>query len=149
MHLTLAAVGRARDGPVRRQIDDYIKRLPWAVSLIEVAEADGPDRKAREADKLLAAVPDGAALIVLDERGRGLTSREVAGWIGHRRDEGMRHLAVLIGGADGLDDSVRQRADLVLALGKLTWPHMLVRVMILEQLYRARTILIGHPYHRD
>ena len=108
-----------------------------------------PERQVEaEADELLAAVPPGAALVALDERGRDLTSEALAGQLGRWRDEGARAAAFLIGGPDGLGAAARERAALVLSLGRMTWPHMLVRAMLAEQLYRATTILAGHPYHR-
>ena len=84
----------------------------------------------------------------MDERGRDLKSRELADRIGRWRDDGVQDLAFAIGGADGLSQAVRDRADLLLAFGRATWPHMLVRAMLAEQIYRAQTILSGHPYHR-
>ncbi len=108
-----------------------------------------PERQVEaEAEELLAAVPPGAALVALDERGRDLTSEALAGQLGRWRDEGARAAAFLIGGPDGLGAAARERASLVLSLGRMTWPHMLVRAMLAEQLYRATTILAGHPYHR-
>ncbi|MGO1120443.1 23S rRNA (pseudouridine(1915)-N(3))-methyltransferase RlmH [Rhodovibrionaceae bacterium A322] len=157
MHLHLIAIGRAKAGPLRDLYDLYAGRLGSAsllgpLTLREVEEKKalkGPELKSREADLLLAAVPQGARLIALDERGKELDSPQLAQKLGSWRDEGIRETAVIIGGADGLDPRVRQRADLVLAMGRLTWPHMLVRAMIAEQLYRAASILSGHPYHRE
>ena len=98
---------------------------------------------------LLAAVPADAAVVALDESGQALSSRALAARIGRWRDDGRGCIAFLVGGADGLDDAVCARADLVLSFGKATWPHMLARAMLAEQLYRAQQILAGHPYHRD
>ena len=148
MRITVAAVGRARDGPLRSLFDGYAGRLPWEVVLREAVEARGPDRKRREAEKLRAALPRGAVKVALDERGRSFDSRALASWIGRRRDEGGREIAFAISGADGLDEAIRDDADLVLSFGAMTWPHGLVRVMLMEQLYRAHAILAGHPYHR-
>jgi 23S rRNA (pseudouridine1915-N3)-methyltransferase len=133
---------------MRALYDDYVGRLPWQVTLREVPETDGPQRSEREGEKLLAAIPDGAHVITLDETGKTMNSRKIAAWIGRQRDEGCRDLAIVIGGADGLTDLIRKRADLVLSFGAMTWPHMMVRTMLAEQLYRAHTILTGHPYHR-
>ena len=102
---------------------------------------------AAEAELLVRAVPDGAALVILDERGRMLDSPEFAARIGDWRDQ-ARDICFLIGGADGIDVPLRSRADLVISFGRMVWPHMLVRVMLAEQLYRAATILAGSPYHR-
>lgn len=151
MRLTLIAVGRWKDGPERALFEDYARRSPWPLALREVEvrrRLAGPALKRAEAELLLAAVPAGAKLIALDERGREVDSPGFAARLGAWRDEGAGEAALVIGGADGLDDTVRQRADWVLALGRLTWPHMLVRALIAEQLYRAQTILSGHPYHR-
>lgn len=151
MRIVIAAVGRARAGEARTLYDDYISRLPWQVTLREVEEKrklPPPELKAREAELLLAKLPDGAAAVALDEGGKALSSRAFAKRIGSWRDEG-RDLAFLIGGADGLGANVLRRADLTLSLGSMTWPHLLVRVLLAEQLYRASSILAGHPYHRD
>jgi 23S rRNA (pseudouridine1915-N3)-methyltransferase len=94
------------------------------------------------------AVPKGATIIVLDQRGKTLSSEDFATRLGRWQDEGVGDLAFIIGGADGLDPAWRQRAALVLSLGAMTWPHVLARVMLAEQLYRAQSILAGHPYHR-
>ncbi|MGR3540647.1 MAG: 23S rRNA (pseudouridine(1915)-N(3))-methyltransferase RlmH, partial [Hasllibacter sp.] len=94
------------------------------------------------------AVPGGAAIVALDERGRAMTSPDFAGWLARARDDGARDCAFLIGGADGLDPPLRDRADLVLSFGPMVWPHMLARAMLAEQLYRATQILAGTPYHR-
>ena len=104
---------------------------------------------AEETALLRGAVPDGAKVIALDERGKLLSSPEFARKLGNWRDDGCRDLAILIGGADGLSPDLRSRADFTLSFGKMVWPHMLVRVMLAEQLYRAASILAGTPYHRD
>ena len=147
MKVTLAAVGRARDSPVRVLVDDYARRLPWPFTLREIADIAGDRRREREGDKLLAALPEGAFVVALDSRGRQLSSEALADWLGQRRDEGCRDLALVIGGADGLSPAVIQRAGMILSLGAMTWPHLMVRAMLAEQLYRASTILAGHPYH--
>ena len=148
MRLTLAAVGRARDSPVRDLVDDYARRLPWPFTLREIADVAGDKRREREGEKLLAAIPDGALVVALDSRGRQLSSEALAEWLGQKRDEGCRDLAFVIGGADGLSPEVIQRAGLTLSLGTMTWPHLMARAMLAEQLYRATAILAGHPYHR-
>ena len=140
-------------GPEQDLLDAYIKRLPWKTTVKEIdikkQSANSVERKAREAESLLAAVPDGAALVVLDERGKGLSSRQLANKIDDWQMTGINTIVFMIGGADGLDSSVLGRADLKLAFGALTWPHMMVRAMIGEQIYRSWSILAGHPYHRD
>jgi 23S rRNA (pseudouridine1915-N3)-methyltransferase len=105
--------------------------------------------RAREAELILAALAPGARLVALDERGLAWTSRDLADRLAQWRDQGTATLAFAIGGADGLGRAVIERADAVLSLGAMTWPHLLVRGMLLEQLYRAQQILAGHPYHRE
>ena len=151
MRITLAAVGRAKAGPARELYEFYAGRLTWRLTLKEVEERRplSPEAlKAREGELLLAALPQGARVIALDETGRNLSSARFAEQIGRWRDAGTQDLAIVIGGAEGLAPGLREKADLVLALGAMTWPHLLVRGMIAEQLYRAQTILAGHPYHR-
>ena len=104
--------------------------------------------KRAEAELLLAAIPQGSVVVALDERGKALSSEAFAAKMGAWRDQGAADIAFLIGGADGHGDAVRARADFLLALGPMTWPHMLVRGMLTEQIYRAQQILAGHPYHR-
>ena len=147
----MICVGRARKAPEAALFDRYAARLPWPLTLREVDERrplKGEALKRREAELLLAQVPQGARVVALDERGRDLSSPEIAAIVGRWRDDGCRDIAFIVGGADGLDRSVRERADLVLALGRATWPHMLVRAMLAEQIYRIYAILSGHPYHR-
>ncbi|MEK0082149.1 23S rRNA (pseudouridine(1915)-N(3))-methyltransferase RlmH [Benzoatithermus flavus] len=151
MDLLVVAVGRSRDALTDGLFRDYARRCPWPIRLIEVQPRGNvpPERrKAAEAGLLLAAIPPGAIVVALDERGRDLTSETFAERLGDWRDQGRRAAAFLIGGPDGLAESVLRAADLGLALGRMTWPHRLVRVMLAEQLYRATTILAGHPYHR-
>ena len=151
MRVHVIAVGKVRAGPERDIFDAYRKRLPWPVETREVEarrQAGTDERRRDEAQLLLKAVPAGAHIIALDERGTALSSREFARRIGRWRDDGVPALAFLIGGADGLDEDVRRAAALLLAFGPMTWPHQLVRAMLAEQLYRASSILAGHPYHR-
>jgi len=155
MRIRIVAVGRLRDGPEKRLVDDYLDRVArtgrsLGLGPAEVIEVD--DRKgggpSAEADLIARAVPDGARIVALDERGKTLTSPQFADRLAGWRDGGARDVAILVGGADGLDAGLRDRADLVLSLGAMVWPHMLVRAMLAEQLYRAATILAGGPYHR-
>ena len=151
VRLTLIAVGRAKRGPEQELFNSYLKRLKPKLDLIEVEEKRplaGSELMAREAELIADKIPAGAYLIALDERGKPLSSRKFAAKLGELRDGG-RDVAFLIGGADGLDESLRRRADLILGFGPQTWPHMLVRAMLAEQVYRAQSILAGHPYHRD
>ena len=159
MRMMLIAVGRAKPGPVRDLYDHYAGRLGQGghgslggLSLKEVEERRPlpPEKlKRREAELLLAALPKGARLIALDERGKALASSNFAALLGRWRDEGVQDLAFAIGGAGGLDATLRQAAALTLALGPMTWPHLLTRALLAEQLYRAQSILAGHPYHRE
>jgi 23S rRNA (pseudouridine1915-N3)-methyltransferase len=152
LDLHVLAVGRCREPALAGLVEEYRRRCrPWTVSLREVADrralppARQPDA---EAALLLEAVPGGAVLVALDGRGEDLTSEAFAARLGRWRDGGERAVAFAIGGPEGLGDAIVGRAALRLALGRMTWPHLLVRVMLTEQLYRATTILAGHPYHR-
>ena len=151
MELLVLAVGRSRDAPINALFAEYARRCPWPIRLIELQPRGivPPERrKEAEAALLLGAVPAGAAVVALDERGRDLASDDLALQLGTWRDGGRRTVAFLIGGPDGLAESILGAAELRLAFGRMTWPHRLVRVMLAEQLYRAHSILAGHPYHR-
>ena len=148
-------MGRLRAGPKRDLIDDYLMRFDRTgrpLGLGPALEHEVEDRKnagmAAEADLLARAVPAGAVLVTLDERGKVLSSPEFAAQLARWRDDGRQDLAFVIGGADGIDPALRTRADFSISFGAMVWPHMLVRVMLAEQLYRAATILGGGPYHR-
>ena len=155
MKLHLCVVGRLRKGPELDLIEDYLSRFEkigrnmglGPVKIIEIEDKKGGGKDA-EADLLRRAVPAGSVLMVMDERGKTVTSpefaRKLAGW----RDAGQGDLAILIGGADGLAKDLRNDADFALSFGAMVWPHMLARVMLSEQLYRAASILSGSPYHR-
>jgi 23S rRNA (pseudouridine1915-N3)-methyltransferase len=152
VRIVIAAVGRLKRGPEQQIIDSYLKRLRWPVTIRETAETGPQDphaRRQRETALLLNAVPDGAVAIALDRRGEALTSEAFTARLRQWRDAGQRDFAFLIGGAEGLDESVLPRMNLVLAFGDMTWPHALARCMLVEQLYRAQQILAGHPYHRE
>lgn len=156
MRLHLCAVGRLRVGPERELVNDYLTRFNRtgrALGLGPALEHEVEDRRgggmAAEAVLLDRAVPAGAVLVVLDERGRQYDSPGFAAALAGWRDGGRQDLALVIGGADGLDPALRARADAALSFGAMVWPHMLVRVMLTEQLYRAATILAGGPYHRS
>ncbi len=155
MRLHVCAVGRMRSGPERALCDDYrhrFDRTGRALGLGPLTIAEVEDRKgggmAAEATLLSGAIPKGALVCVLDERGRSLSSPDFAKTLARWRDGGRQDAAFLIGGADGLDPDLRDSADFALSLGAMVWPHMLVRAMLCEQLYRAATILAGSPYHR-
>ena len=156
MRVRIAAVGRmAARSPEAALVEDYLTRFAQtgrALGLGPATVAEVEDRrgggKPAEAALLSRQVPDGAAIIALDERGRTLSSPDFAVALARFRDQGRPEAVCLIGGADGMDPALRDRADLVLSFGAMVWPHMLVRVMLAEQLYRAATILAGGPYHR-
>ena len=150
MQLTICTVGRLKAGPERSLIDKYKKRMRWTLEIVEVEERrklSVTELKSRESDLLTGALPGGTVRVAMDERGKTLSSQDFANKLGAWRDQG-RDIAFLIGGADGLAPEHRQGADLVLSFGAATWPHMLARVMLVEQIYRAQEILAGHPYHR-
>ena len=152
MRLTLVAVGRAKAGPERDLFNHFTRRMTIPFELREVEEKknfSGLELKYREASLLNAAVPKGAVRVALDEKGKDITSREFATKISQWRDDNIRDAAFIIGGADGLDADFLKQCNLRMCLGKQTWPHMLVRSLIVEQLYRAQCILSKHPYHRD
>ena len=159
MRLALVCVGKLKAGPERLLFDRYLKRLKEGarsaglagVDVREIGEsrARRPDeRRAEEGAAILAAAPKGGALVLLDERGPPVTSEEWAADIGRARDGSRPAYTVAIGGPDGLDPSLGAGAHRTLSFGAMSWPHQLVRVMAGEQLYRAMTILGGHPYHR-
>ncbi|MCV2863405.1 23S rRNA (pseudouridine(1915)-N(3))-methyltransferase RlmH [Defluviimonas sp. WL0075] len=155
MRLHLCAVGRLRAGPERDLVDDYLKRFDRTgrpLGLGPVSEHEVEDKKgggmAAEGALLARAIPQGAVLAILDERGQTVSSPEFADRLAGWRDGGRQDVAFVIGGADGIAPDLRARADFALSFGKMVWPHMLVRVMLAEQLYRAATILAGAPYHR-
>ena len=155
MRVHLIAVGRLRAGPERDLVNDYFQRFDRTgrpLGLGPVVEHEVEDKKnlgmAAEAELLARAVPAGGVLVTLDERGKVMSSPEFAAMLARWRDGGRQDVAFVIGGADGIDPSLRAKADASVSFGAMVWPHMLVRVMIAEQLYRAATILGGGPYHR-
>ncbi len=151
MRVVVLAVGRLKVGPLSSLFDDYLRRLPWRVELIEVEErrpSSAEERRRREGELLSAKLPEKAVLVALDATGKALSSEAFAAQLRRWQEAEGRPLVFAIGGADGFDPGFRAKADLTLSLGAMTWPHLLVRVMLAEQLYRASTILSGHPYHR-
>lgn len=155
MRVHICAVGRLRAGPEKTLIDDYLTRFDRTgrglglgpARVVEVEDKKGGGMAA-EAALLRRAIPEGAVICVLDERGKIEKSPDFAKRLGDWRDQGRGDLAFVIGGADGIDAELRKSADHALSFGKMVWPHMLVRVMLSEQLYRAASILSGGPYHR-
>lgn len=159
MRLLIAAVGRLKAGPERELLARYLERANASgkslslvpLEIIEIPESPAQSaakRKSDEAKALFAAIPDKAKIVALDERGRSISSEDFAKKLGRLRDDGAGCTALLIGGADGLDETIRKKADLTIAFGTATFPHQIVRILLAEQIYRAITILSGHPYHR-
>jgi 23S rRNA (pseudouridine1915-N3)-methyltransferase len=159
MRIVVAAIGRMKQGPERELVSRYLDRArasgkPLALTgfdVLELAEARAASAEARkdeEARQLLAALPDGVR-VVLDEHGKSLSSQSFATQLGRWRDDGRPAVSFVIGGADGHGRELLGSAQLTLSFSPLTWPHQLVRIMLAEQLYRATTILSGHPYHRE
>jgi 23S rRNA (pseudouridine1915-N3)-methyltransferase len=160
MRLLLAAVGRLKDGPERELFARYWERLGQTgrgvaigpLRLAELAEGRAQtanQRRSDEAVRLLKAAEDADVRVALDVRGKAMTSEAFARWLAEIRDGGMETIAFLIGGPDGHGDSALKAAAVKLSLGSMTLPHGLVRIVLAEQLYRAATILAGHPYHRQ
>jgi 23S rRNA (pseudouridine1915-N3)-methyltransferase len=159
MRLSIAAVGRLKQGPERELAEAYRKRaqttgrpLGWRdVEIIEIRESRAQDaerRRVEEAIALANIIQEDAIVVALDQNGESLDSAALAGLLRQWRADGRPAVYFVIGGADGLAKTLFDRARMRLAFGKATWPHQLVRIMLLEQLYRAGTILGGHPYHR-
>ena len=155
MRVSIVAVSRMKSGPEAELIADYLNRFEKVgkafglgpATLYEVEDKKGGGQKA-EASLIAAAIPDQSTVIALDERGKNLKSPEFSDLICNFRDDGCRELAFVIGGADGLTDEIRSKATTSISFGKMVWPHMLARVMLSEQLYRAASIAAGTPYHR-
>lgn len=151
MKLTIACIGRAGRGPERDLYEHYAGRIRWPLTLRELEEKKKlppTELVRREGELLLSAVPDRAVLVALDRRGKVVDSEAFAQRLARWRDDGVADVAFLIGGADGHGEPLLQKASLVLSFGAMTWPHLLARAMLAEQIYRAQQLLAGHPYHR-
>jgi 23S rRNA (pseudouridine1915-N3)-methyltransferase len=159
MRLSIAAIGRLKTGPEKLMADDYKKRIEvmgrkaglTSLKIGEWAESQAANAKQRmdeEAQVLWSAVPNGAVTMILDERGKSLSSEDFAARIRKHADQGINELVFMIGGPDGHAALTREKANEVIALGPMVWPHRLVRIMLLEQIYRSVTIMVNHPYHR-
>lgn len=160
MRVLLLAVGRMKKGAEADLADRYLKRATQAgraigiraIEIVEIRESRAQEadrRKLEESIAIANVIPDNAAVVLMDERGEGFGSAVFADHLARWRDGGQGTVVFVIGGADGLSQTLRDKARLTLNFGQVTWPHQLVRIMLLEQLYRAVTILSGHPYHRD
>lgn len=159
MRVQIVAVGRLKAGAERELVSRYVERAAQIARAVGIAAVDmheieesrarrPEDRKAEEAVGLLAHTPAGARLAALDERGRAISSAAFAADLGGARDRGLPAFTLVLGGPDGLDPALAQKCDMTIAFGAMTWPHQLARAMAAEQVYRALTILAGHPYHR-
>ena len=159
MRLVVIAIGRLKQGPERelaeryqKQFDDIGRKLGFrGVETVEIPESrarDAATRIAEEAAAISAATPEKSVLVTLDERGENIDSAAFARHLERWRDQSVPCTIFVIGGADGLSPDLRRNGKLAIAFGAATWPHQMVRIMLLEQLYRAATILAGHPYHR-
>ena len=154
MQITVVAVGRARMGPEALLFEQYKSRMqsPFSLQLKEVEEKRPivrAERRKNEAILLKACIADGAHLVALDEQGKSFSSRNFATMIESLQNQGVRDLVFIIGGAEGLDNTLKSQAHQTISFGMQTWPHLLVRGMLAEQLYRAQCIIGGHPYHRE
>ncbi|MBQ2810541.1 MAG: 23S rRNA (pseudouridine(1915)-N(3))-methyltransferase RlmH [Alphaproteobacteria bacterium] len=146
MKIYIIAIGKCKKNSAERAIiEEYIKRSAWDIIIKEKDNSTQED----EAKFLLQSIPNGAKVIVLDERGENIKSQELAKKIENWQLSGCSEICFLIGGADGHLEQTRKRADLVLSFGKLTLPHILMRAVLAEQIYRVQTIINGHPYHRE
>jgi 23S rRNA (pseudouridine1915-N3)-methyltransferase len=139
MQLHIVARGKIGRSPEAELVERYLRRIAWPCKVTELPDTGGT----------VPAAPTPSREVLLDERGRQLSSEEFAALLGKWRDEGVREVRFLIGAADGHGEAAREQADLLIAFGAMTWPHMLARAMLAEQLWRAASILAGHPYHRS
>jgi 23S rRNA (pseudouridine1915-N3)-methyltransferase len=160
LRVSILAVGRMKQGPERELVARYLDRAVASgkslgltgFSVTELTESragSAASRKAEEAKALRGSLPEGGILVALDERGKSVGSEDFARRIARWRDDGKPAVSFVIGGADGLEPGFVSSADMTLGFSVMTWPHQLVRIMLTEQLYRATTILSGHPYHRE
>lgn len=151
MQITIAAVGKAKHKPEAELIAHYLKQMRWDITIKEIADApsnlSADSRRAREAEAIGKLLTPQSRLFVMDSTGKSLTSPQFAALIQNAQQQAIKHAVFAIGGQDGLDAALLKRAHAVIAFGAATWPHQLLRAMLAEQLYRAYTITIGHPYH--
>lgn len=159
MRLVVISIGRLKQGPERELADRYRERFDdigrklgfRGLEIHEIPESrarDSATRITEEAAAISALIPDKSVIVALDERGNSIDSASFARHLGRWRDESVGNTIFVVGGADGLSPDLRRKAKMSIAFGSATWPHQMVRVMLLEQIYRAATILAGHPYHR-
>ncbi len=153
MKITILAIGKFRNiDPAQELFLEYKKRLNWKIDLKELelkGNLQGEILKIKEGELLLSKVPNGSKIIALDEKGKMFSSEEFADVIKNYGNQGSSDLTFIIGGADGLSGELKQKADLILSFSKMTFPHLMIRSFLIEQIYRANTIISGHPYHRQ
>lgn len=147
MNVTIVAVGRLKPSPLYSLIQEYFTQFQWKIVIKELDPKE--EQRSTFAEKFMSFVPKGAFIIALDEKGTSLSSIEFAHSIEKWQTQGESHLCFLIGAANGLPFLAKQKAQKILSFGRATWPHMMVRLLLVEQLYRAQQILDGHPYHRQ
>lgn len=150
LDIDVIAIGRMTDSAMAEVAESYYSRIRWPLKMHEIKsrKQDKRERHKEETTKIHDKLDSHALIIVLDERGYDLQSLKFANQLREWRDTGEKSVQFIIGGAEGLSDDIRNKANLVLRFGQQTWPHLLVRIMLLEQIYRAQTILDGHPYHK-
>ncbi len=145
MKFHILAIGHLKQGPEKDLLEQYRKRITWPLTIKEL----NPRKPSDTSSLILENIPDSSAVIALDERGKNLNSLEFSGLIQNYLDSGVKNLSFLIGGADGFEETIRSKADHLISFGRLTWPHMVVRALLVEQLYRSQQIINRHPYHRE
>ena len=150
-HINLIAIGKLKKGPLFELKEEYLKRIRWPVKIheIESKQTNPQIMNEEENEKLLEYITPQSFLIVMDETGKTLRSKAFSKKLEQLEIEGTTTVDFIIGGADGLSTEIKKRANLMLSFGQQTWPHMLARIMLLEQIYRAQQIQAGHPYHRE
>jgi len=152
MRVSILAIGKNRRGVFKDLYEFYATRIQWEIQLVELEIQKTPDWKKQrlnETKKLLSSAPKGSLIVILDEAGKLITSRALSDWINNQVDIGAKDVSFLIGGSHGLDLSAISSPNLMISLGRVTWPHLMIRGMIAEQLYRAQQIRRNHPYHRE
>lgn len=151
LKVDIISIARIKKGPYYDLIEDYKKRIRWSLTIYELESKHSDPKKCQldEEEKILKHISDQAIVVALDERGDGLKSLDFAKMLENFKNNGDNHIQFIIGGADGLTQKTRDKTDILLSFGQQTWPHLLARVMLLEQVYRAQQILAGHPYHRE
>lgn len=152
MRVSILAIGKNRGGVFKDLYEFYATRIQWEIQLVELEvrkTLDWKKQRLNETKKLLSSAPKGSLIVILDEAGKLITSRALSDWINNQIDIGAKDVSFLIGGSHGLDLSAISSPNLTISLGRVTWPHLMIRGMIAEQLYRAQQIRKNHPYHRE